>query len=49
MSAFTRLKRVFSAQTGTTIVECRHCGTPLQSDAEACEECGSDEIARYEL
>jgi len=50
MSAFRRLKRALSVQPGTTtVVECRHCGTPLQSDADTCQECGSDEIARYEL
>lgn len=49
MSAFSRLKEALSVQTRTTVVECRHCGTPLQSDDDACRECGSDEIAHYEL
>jgi primosomal protein N' len=50
MSAFSCLKRVLSVGQGTTtVVECRHCGTPLQSDADACGECGSGEIAHYEL
>ena len=49
MSALRRLKRVLSVQNATTVVECRHCGTPLQTDADACGECGSGEIARYEI
>ncbi|SEW10599.1 hypothetical protein [Halobacterium jilantaiense] len=50
MNALARLKRAFSVQSETTtVVECRHCGTPLQADAESCQECGSSEIARYEL
>ena len=49
MSALSRLKQVLSVQSGTTVVECRHCGTPLQADADTCQECGSDEISRYEL
>lgn len=49
MSTLSRLKRALSVQSGTIVVECRHCGTPLKSDADACQECGSDEISRYEL
>jgi len=50
MKALARLKRVFSVRPATTtVVECRHCGTPLQADADSCRECGSAEIARYEL
>jgi len=50
MSALTRLKRALSVQPGTTtVVECRHCGTPLAADDDACGECGCEEIARYEL
>lgn len=50
MSAFSRLKDALSVQPGTTtVVECRHCGTPLQSDDEVCRECGCDEVARYEF
>ena len=50
MSALSRLKQALSAQPETTtVVECRHCGTPLQADADICDECGSEEVARYEL
>jgi rubrerythrin len=32
------------------VVECRHCGTTLESAAvEECPTCGSDEIACYSL
>jgi len=32
-----------------TVSECRRCGTSVDSGADTCPECGSDEIARYEF
>jgi hypothetical protein len=50
MSAFSRLKDALSVQPGTTtVVECRHCGRPLDGDAECCGQCGCSEVARYEF
>lgn len=49
MTALSRLKQALSITSGTTVVECRHCGTPLRTDDDDCGECGSDEIARYDL
>jgi len=33
----------------TRLAECRHCGESVDAEAEACPECGSYEIARYEF
>ena len=30
-----------------TLLECRHCGSEVERDAETCENCGSTEIATY--
>jgi rubrerythrin len=46
------LARVFreSESAAVEVVECRHCGTTLESAAvEECPTCGSDEIACYSL
>jgi rubrerythrin len=44
------LSRVFWESESTEVVECRHCGTTLESRAvEQCPTCGSDEIACYSL
>jgi len=32
-----------------TLRECRACGTTLASEAAECPDCGSTEIATYEL
>lgn len=29
------------------VLECRHCGTTLESTTETCPVCGSDAVARY--
>lgn len=31
------------------VVECRRCGTPVESEAQPCTCCGSESIARYEI
>jgi anaerobic ribonucleoside-triphosphate reductase len=35
--------------SSTELRECRHCGCSIEGDTEACPECGSQEIATYEL
>jgi predicted RNA-binding Zn-ribbon protein involved in translation (DUF1610 family) len=32
-----------------TVRECRLCGATLDAEADACPECGSNRIARYEI
>lgn len=42
--------RVLLGTAGRTVVfECCRCGTPVDGDAEPCPQCGSSEIARYEI
>jgi|AntRauTorcE11898_2_1112593.scaffolds.fasta_scaffold01313_3 ribosomal protein L37E len=31
------------------VVECRRCGTPVESETQSCSCCGSESIARYEI
>lgn len=38
-----------SGSAETTIRECRRCGVTLETEAERCPECGSTEIATYQL
>lgn len=33
----------------TTVHECRHCGTSVEPEAGECPQCGSGEVATYEL
>jgi ABC-type ATPase with predicted acetyltransferase domain len=41
---------VFRERESVEVVECRHCGTTLESRAaEECPTCGSDEIACYSV
>ncbi len=42
--------RVLLGTAGRTVVlECRRCGTPVDGTTETCPQCGSSEIARYEI
>jgi len=34
---------------GETVYECRVCGTNTTGDAERCAECGSSEIAAFDI
>ncbi|WP_226023105.1 hypothetical protein [Halomicrobium salinisoli] len=34
---------------GDAIYECRNCGAALDDPEEPCHECGSEEVAEYEL
>jgi rubrerythrin len=44
------IARVFGESESTDVIECRHCGTTMESAAvEECPTCGSDEIACYSL
>jgi rRNA maturation endonuclease Nob1 len=46
------LKRVLPSlpDSSSSVVECRRCGTNLDSeDVECCPECGSSEVAVFEL
>ena len=33
----------------TTHYECRHCGYSVEKDVDECPQCGSQEIAAYDL
>jgi len=45
-----RLTHLFGGAETDLIIECRRCGTTLESgDVERCSECGSSEIATYQL
>lgn len=35
--------------SGETVYECRVCGTNTPADAERCAECGSSEIAAFDI
>jgi rubrerythrin len=44
------IARVFRESESVEVVECRHCGTTVESRAvEECPTCGSNEIAHYSL
>jgi len=44
------LHRLFTRQDEpTTIYECRHCGTTVDSQTDSCPYCGPTEIIEYEL
>lgn len=45
------LLRSYVLDEGTTEVvrECRHCGTAVEPDEQECPNCGSSDIARYEI
>ncbi|TKX47618.1 hypothetical protein EXE49_17080 [Halorubrum sp. ASP121] len=43
-----RLRRVVGTRQQSHL-ECRRCGTTLETDATTCQVCGSGDIARYDL
>jgi len=44
------LKQVAGFSSGTEqLFECRQCGTSLDKGEESCPECGSSELAEYQL
>jgi len=45
-----RLKRIFArVPRPGEFCECRHCGRTIEPPMIACPDCGSREIARYDL
>jgi uncharacterized OB-fold protein len=43
------VRRNSAGNDGDTVIECRQCGHWLDTVRDACSECGSEEIASYEL
>jgi DNA-directed RNA polymerase subunit RPC12/RpoP len=47
---FEQVDRVLPwAQQPEVVYECRHCGTSVDKDTEACPTCGSKTIATYRI
>lgn len=36
-------------RAATVVIECRHCGTTVDSSQQACPTCGAAGFARYEI
>jgi len=49
MSVRTVLTRLLPGDEIEIVVECRQCGTNLESDAVECPKCGSEEIERFQI
>jgi rubrerythrin len=47
MGVVRALRRVVGSEAG--LYECRHCGTTLDGEESTCPNCGTGEIAHYEL
>ena len=52
MSLITRLRRRLETEperdpSEVVVRECRHCGTTLQTGADECPACESEQIATY--
>lgn len=45
---FERLRQAFGGRDGG-FVECRRCGSTVEDPTAGCGECGSREVARYDL
>ncbi len=43
----TLISHVFGSET--TLYECRNCGPTLDTDDDQCPECGSADVATYQL
>jgi len=43
------VKRMLGQSDGELIVECRQCGSNVDSGAESCPVCSSTEIAQYDI
>lgn len=47
---FDRLRQALSGgRGGSSFVECRRCGTRLESGDGTCGRCGSTEVATYDI
>lgn len=50
MSSKNLFQRIVELRSSTTeFRECRHCGCSIEKDSGECPECGSNEIAAYDL
>jgi hypothetical protein len=49
MSVREVLKRLLPGDGIEVVVECCQCGTSIDSNAEECLDCGSEEIVRYHI
>lgn len=43
----TLVKRLFDPDE--TVYECRNCGITVDNETDTCPNCGTDEIAQYEV
>jgi rubrerythrin len=43
------VKRMLGQLNRELVVECRHCGSNVDSAADSCPVCDSTEIAQYEI
>ncbi|MBX0322699.1 hypothetical protein EGH21_06610 [Halomicroarcula sp. F13] len=49
MSVVKWVKRALHGAQSCILYECRICGVTMDQRLDACRQCGSREIARYEL
>ena len=52
MRLITRVRRLLgdrdaAEESGDVILECRRCGTTLDSETDRCRACGARDVARY--
>ena len=41
--------QLLNQSSGQLVLECRHCGTTVETLDDPCPACGSAEIAKYDL
>jgi len=49
MSVRTVLARLLPGDETEVVIECRQCGTNLESEVNECPKCGSEEIERFQI
>lgn len=52
MPLITRVRRLLgdrdaAGDSGDVFLECRRCGTTLDSETDRCRACGASDVARY--
>lgn len=52
MALITRVRRLLGDRdaaddSGDVFLECRRCGTTLDSESDRCRACGARDVARY--
>ena len=47
--AFPAIVRRWFSPNESVLLECRHCGTTLETTDQRCATCGSTEIAVYDV